>query len=60
MAEIETKTEYRGLSEIADRFGKSVDFVRELIANKNDPLPAKKVGREWWITEKKLQHWLNN
>jgi len=39
MAEIETKTEYRGLSEIADRFGKSVDFVRDLIHDKINPLP---------------------
>ena len=59
MAEIETKTEYRGLSEIADRFGKSVDFVRNLIHDKINPLPAVEVGREWWITEEAIQHWLN-
>jgi hypothetical protein len=27
---------------------------------KTDPLPVKKVGREYWITEVKIQEWLNN
>lgn len=56
---IEEKKEYRGLKAIAARFGKSVDFVRELIQDKNNPLPAVEVGREWWITEEAIQHWLN-
>ncbi len=60
MAETEIKKEYRGLEEIAARFGKGIDFVRELITRKVDPLPAKKVGREWWTTEDNIQKWLNN
>ena len=60
MAEIEIKTEYRGLREIGKRLGKSCDFVRELILRKKDPLQAKKVGREYWITEVKIQEWLNS
>jgi hypothetical protein len=56
----EIKTEYQGLTEIAKRLGKDERFVRELITRKDDPLPAKQIGREYWLTEVKLQEWLNN
>ncbi|MFA5256286.1 MAG: hypothetical protein WC419_06310, partial [Candidatus Omnitrophota bacterium] len=60
MAEVEIKKEYRGLGEIAVRLGKGKDFVRKLIKRKQDRLPAKSVGREYWITEEKIQQWLNS
>ncbi len=57
---IEIKTEYKGIKEIAQRLEKGEKFVNELILQKTDPLPVKKVGREYWITEVKIQEWLNN
>ncbi len=59
MADIEIKIEYRGLAEIAKRLGKGRGFVRQLITRKDDALPAKAVGREYWITENRIQEWLN-
>jgi excisionase family DNA binding protein len=58
MAEI--KTEYKTLREICERLERGRDFVLNLIHRKKDPLPAKKIGREWWITEVKIQEWLNS
>lgn len=60
MSEIEIKTEYRGVEEIAKRLNKGLEFIRRLIKQKDDPLPVKIIGREYWITEKKLQEWLNS
>ena len=60
MSEIEIKREYKRIVEIARRLGKCEKFTRKLIARKIDPLPAKRVGREYWITESKIQEWLNS
>lgn len=59
MPAIEIKAEYRGIAEISARLGKNPRFATTLIKRKQDPLPVKKIGRELWITEKKLQEWLN-
>jgi hypothetical protein len=58
-AQPQIKTEYHGLIEIAERLQKSRDVVRRLIKEPHDPLPVKKVGDEYWLTEVKLQEWLN-
>jgi excisionase family DNA binding protein len=60
MSELEIKTEYRGVEEIAKRLNKGPEFIRRLIKQKDDSLPVKIIGREYWITEKKLQEWLNS
>ena len=56
---VEIKIEYHGLVEIARRLRKGKDFIRGLVTRGDDPLPAKLVGREYWITETKIQEWLN-
>ncbi|MFA5323341.1 MAG: hypothetical protein WC373_11780 [Smithella sp.] len=56
---VEIKIEYQGLAEISKRLRKSKDFIRGLVTREDDPLPAKLVGREYWITETKIQEWLN-
>jgi excisionase family DNA binding protein len=56
--EIVIKTEYRTIAEIAKRFGRGTRAVTRLIKRKTDPLPAKKVGRDYWLTESALQKWL--
>lgn len=60
MPELEIKKEYRGLKQIAARLGKGIDFTRDLVTRKHDRLPAKKVGREYWLTEDNYQKWLND
>ena len=53
--------EYRGLAAIAERLGRSPKVVMKAIRRKTDPLPAKKkLGREYSITEKRLQEWLDS
>jgi hypothetical protein len=59
MPEIQIKTEYRNLDEIAARLGKRIKATSKLIHRKHDPLPAKKVGRDYWMTEAAFQNWLN-
>lgn len=59
MPEIQIKTEYRNLDEIAARIGKRIKATSKLIHRKSDPLPAKKVGRDYWMTEVAFQNWLN-
>lgn len=60
MPEIKIKTEYRTIEEIAERLGKKKRAASRLIHREVDPLPAKKVGRDFWMTEAALQKWLGN
>jgi hypothetical protein len=57
----EENKEYRGLAEIAKRLNRSQKVVMKAIRRKIDPLPAKKkLGKEYSITEKRLQEWMNS
>jgi len=58
VSEIKIRTEYRTIEEIAARLGKQKRAASRLIHRKNDPLPVKKVGRDYWMTEVALQKWL--
>jgi excisionase family DNA binding protein len=60
MPEIKIKTEYRTIEEIAERLGKKERAASKLIHRKTDPLPAKRVGRDYWMTEAAFQKWLGN
>ncbi len=62
--EMDENKEYRGLDAIAIRLDRSRDTIRKFL----DPayckkmgmtiLPAVRVGREWWITERAIVTWL--
>jgi len=53
--------EYRGIAAIAERLNCSPKVVMKAIQRKTDPLPAKKkLGREYSITEKRLQEWFDS
>jgi excisionase family DNA binding protein len=56
--EIIIKTEYRTIEEIAQRLGRGKRAAARLIKRKGDPLPVKKVGRDYWMSEAALQKWL--
>jgi hypothetical protein len=57
----EENKEYRGLAEIAKRLNRSQKVVMKAIRRKTDPLPAKKkLGKEYSITEKRLQEWMDS
>ena len=60
MGEIKIKTEYRTIEEIAQRLGRGKRAVSRLIHRKTDQLPAKRVGRDYWMTEAAFQKWLGN
>jgi len=60
MSEILIKTEYRTIEEIAQRISKRKKATSKLIHRKSDPLPAKKVGRDYWMSEAAFQRWLEN
>jgi hypothetical protein len=56
--------EYRGLDAIGIRLNRSRDTIRKFLDPKYCKkmgmtiLPAVKVGREWWITERSIIVWL--
>jgi excisionase family DNA binding protein len=60
MAEIKIKPEYRTIEEIAERLGRGQRAASRLIHRKSDPLPAKRVGRDYWMSEAAFQKWLGN
>jgi len=51
---------YKGLQAIGERLEISKKLARKMICRKTDPLPAKRIGREYWITERKLVDWLDS
>jgi len=53
MAEIEIKIEYRTLDEISQRIGKRPKATLKLI--RNNQLPVKKIGRDYWMSETAFQ-----
>lgn len=50
----------KGAVKIGESLGVSAKLVRKMIHRKSDPLPAKRIGREYWITERKLFDWLDS
>jgi len=56
--------EYRGLAAIGIRLNRSRDTIRKFLNPEYCKkmgmtiLPAAKVGREWWITERSIIAWL--
>lgn len=45
------------VTEAAEQLGRSRDFVRRLIAS--GAVPARKVGRRWFIPARALNQWIN-
>ena len=60
MAETKIKTEYHTIEEIAERLNRGKRAVSRMIHRKSDPLPVKRVGRDYWMAESAFQKWLGN
>jgi hypothetical protein len=50
---------YRGNNEIGKRIGISKNLVTEILTREDDPLPARRIGRQWFTTETNIALWMN-
>lgn len=50
---------YRGNDEIGKRIGISKNLVTEILTREVDPLPARRIGRQYFTTETCIVNWLN-